>query len=372
MSKNLIKTEKTTIPTGWELIQLGDIFDLTSGKTKPKDTQTDKQLPYPVFGGNGVLGYSSLYCNEDTRIIIGRVGEKCGCIHWENGKCWVTDNALYIKKLKRQINQKYLFKVLGYLNLNKLKKEAGQPLISQGIIYGIKFTCAPLPEQEKIVKVLETWDNYLEKLSEAIKLKKKIKKSLMQKLLRCEVRLPGFNKLWETLEFSECFQVLGKKQGEKKTDYLEKGRFPIIDQSQQKIAGYSNHEELVILKNLPLIIFGDHTRILKIIEHQFVLGNDGTKVFHGKNGFDTKYLFYYLSLISIPNTGYNRHFKYLKDLSIHLPKDYQEQTAIAQILTTADQEIETLEKKKAIIEQQKKFLLNNLITGRIRLPEFTH
>ena len=115
-----------------------------------------------------------------------------------------------------------------------------------------------------------------------------------------------------------------------------------------------------------MIVFGDHTRVLKYIDFPFILGNDGIKIFKNKNSNNIKYLYYYLLSIEIPNTGYNRHFKYIKDLVINIP-DLKEQTAIAEILTTADQEIDCLENKKKIIEDQKRYLLNNLITGKIRI-----
>jgi len=229
----------------------------------------------------------------------------------------------------------------------------------------IKLLLPPLSEQNRIVAILEIWDEYLEKLSRKIEIKKDIKKGLMQRLLTGKVRLDGFSGEWESVKFSDCMRVLGKIKGEKKSDYLEKGKFPIIDQSQNKIAGYSNRNDFVN-KNFPVIIFGDHTRILKYIDFLFILGNDGTKILKEKKDNDIKYLYYYLYSIDIPNTGYNRHFKYIKDLNFEIPNP-KEQTAIAKILTMADEEIEALEKKKKIVEKQKKYLLNNLITGKIRV-----
>ncbi|EKE21682.1 MAG: Restriction modification system DNA specificity subunit [uncultured bacterium] len=189
----------------------------------------------------------------------------------------------------------------------------------------------------------------------------------MQELLSGKKRLRGFSEKWTSLEFSDCFYVQSKIKGEKKQDYLKEGLFPVVDQSQNKIAGYSNNQDFVIKNSLPFIIFGDHTRILKLIDFPFILGNDGTKVFQGKEKYDTTFLFYLLDTISVPNTGYNRHFKFLKDLILEIPK-LKEQKAIADILVMADREIEKLEEKLKIIKEQKKFLLNNLITGNIRTP----
>lgn len=100
------------------------------------------------------------------------------------------------------------------------------------------------------------------------------------------------------------------------TEYLPSGKYPIIDQGQRHIAGYSNHST-GFCSDVPAIIFGDHTRVIKYIDKPFFIGADGVKVLKSKsNDTDYKYLFYALSSIKIPNTGYNRHFKWLKESKI--------------------------------------------------------
>ena len=98
----------------------------------------------------------------------------------------------------------------------------------------------------------------------------------------------------------------------KNQDYQIIGKYPIIDQSSELVAGYRDLED-GLYKNIPAIIFGDHTRRFKIIEEPFFIGADGTKVLRQKNNsYDYRYLYYYLSAQYIPNTGYNRHFKWVK------------------------------------------------------------
>ena len=122
---------------------------------------------------------------------------------------------------------------------------------------------------------------------------------------------------------------LGKKisQG----DYLVDGQFPIIDQGQKEIAGYSNETD-GLFRDVPAIIFGDHTRVLKFVNKPFFLGADGVKLLKQKRNEDNaKYLFYALKNVKIPNTGYNRHFKWLKEAHIEIPKRKQ-QDAVVKIL----------------------------------------
>ena len=128
--------------------------------------------------------------------------------------------------------------------------------------------------------------------------------------------------------FIDCTK-LGRKIPKEK--YLQKGKHIIIDQGQNDIAGYSNEED-GIFSDVPVIIFGDHTRIFKLIKSPFFLGADGTKILKAKiSNMSYDYLYYYLKYKKIPNTGYNRHFKWLKELTFEI-KDFNEQEKISTVL----------------------------------------
>lgn len=123
------------------------------------------------------------------------------------------------------------------------------------------------------------------------------------------------------------------KDGHKipKENYLPQGKYPIIDQGQEYIAGYSD-ESAGLYKDVPAIIFGDHTRIIKYVDTPCFLGADGVKLLKAKDtDANYKYLYYALSHARIPNTGYNRHFKWLKEVDIRLPNK-NEQQCIVKIL----------------------------------------
>lgn len=103
-------------------------------------------------------------------------------------------------------------------------------------------------------------------------------------------------------------------------EYLDDGKIAIIDQGKEKISGYTNCEDYKICKE-ERIIFGDHTRIFKYINIPFITGADGTKVLkiRNTNKCNYKFLYYYLLHSYIPNTGYNRHFKWVKELRFNVP-----------------------------------------------------
>lgn len=117
----------------------------------------------------------------------------------------------------------------------------------------------------------------------------------------------------------------------KTSQYLEHGKYPIFDQGKDYIAGYTNEDEGVFQK-LPVILFGDHTGILKYITRPCFLGADGVKLLKPKDpNIVVKYLFYALSNVNIPDAGYSRHFKWLKEGEIPIPSKEQ-QSIIVEIL----------------------------------------
>ena len=147
------------------------------------------------------------------------------------------------------------------------------------------------------------------------------------------------------MDFSEIFEDKTKYGTKLKTDeYEEQGKYLIVDQGQELIAGYTDKKE-GFFSELPVIIFGDHTRILKYIDQPFYIGADGVKILRCKfQNANYKYLFYALKNVYIPNTGYNRHFKWLKQSSIKYP-DSVTQNRIVKILDTVSSIIE-LHKKE--------------------------
>jgi type I restriction enzyme S subunit len=143
---------------------------------------------------------------------------------------------------------------------------------------------------------------------------------------------------WSVIDFGEVFtDISGGNKKFLKSDFLVEGKVAVVDQGKDLIAGYTNEEDEVVKGQPPYIVFGDHTRIFKFIDFPFVMGADGTKVFKVKDITinDEKYLFHFLNSLNIPNTGYNRHFKYLKSTKIPLPP-LPQQKKIANILDAAD------------------------------------
>jgi type I restriction enzyme, S subunit len=118
-------------------------------------------------------------------------------------------------------------------------------------------------------------------------------------------------------------------------EFLASGRYPIVDQGKDLIAGYTDHHSRLCRAALPVIVFGDHTRCFKYVDFPFCIGADGVKVLRPRIEADVKYLYHYLRQLRLTEGGYARHFKYLKRSRIVLPP-LREQRWIAEILDKAD------------------------------------
>lgn len=175
-----------SIPEEWEVLELGEVFKLKSGMTRPCDTSEFGN--YPVYGGNGILGYTNEKNFNIETIIIGRVGEYCGSVYIASGG-WVTDNALYVAVKKRVYNNLFLCYLLNYINLNQYSAETGQPLMTQSIVYRIQIPLPPLTEQHRIVSILSQIDEAIEKEKRYKEKLERIKQGLMEDLLTGKVRV---------------------------------------------------------------------------------------------------------------------------------------------------------------------------------------
>jgi type I restriction enzyme S subunit len=139
---------------------------------------------------------------------------------------------------------------------------------------------------------------------------------------------------------SESFDavIADESGGNTKTlqsNFLSVGQYPVVDQGKELIAGYVNDKSSLCGAQLPVIVFGDHTRCFKYIDFPFCMGADGIKVLRPRIDADVKYLYYYFRQLHLTEAGYDRHFKYLKRTDVVLPP-LTEQRRIAELLDRAE------------------------------------
>jgi len=169
---------------------------------------------------------------------------------------------------------------------------------------------------------------------------------------------------WKLFDFQETLLTNRANRGNQinASEIKSAGKFPVIDQGQEFIAGFCDDESKLFNIETPVIIFGDHTRCFKYVDFPFIIGADGTKVLNPNVGlFDPKFYYFCLLSLDIPSRGYNRHFKLLKERIILRP-NFQEQRTIAQILSRIQDAIEKQEQIIKTTTELKKALMQKLFT----------
>lgn len=274
------------------------------------------------------------------------------------------------KGLTNEYYRQYIFRNPRIRNtMQKIANGVSVYGISKSAVSKIKLPLPPLPEQNRIVSVLETWDQSIEKLSKKIEVKKQIKKGLMQDLLTGKKRLKGFSDKWEIVILGDICKIKTGKKDVNEGNPL--GIYPFFTCAKNHTFsdGYSfNTEAILIAGNGEVGNCQYYNGKFEAYQRTYVL-NEFTK--------NVQYIFAYLNYFfqntinSQKQMGAMPYIKLgmLQEYEIKVPKSEKEQSAIAQILTTSDKEINSLENKLKILKEQKRYLLKNLITGTIRTPE---
>lgn len=142
-----------------EKVRLGDHLDFsnghTSGHTSPASEPGGR---YPVYGANGVIGYSAQHNARGPLIVVGRVGSYCGSLRYCDSDVWVTDNALACRAKKPEETRYWYYALLGF-GLNRYRAGSGQPLLSQGVLRNVSVSAVAAPDRPRIGEILGAFDD---------------------------------------------------------------------------------------------------------------------------------------------------------------------------------------------------------------------
>lgn len=170
------------LPVGWAWIRFGDLLVISSGNGLTAHQM--KEGPYPVYGGNGVSGRHDAFMFVEPRMVIGRVGAKCGITHITAPKSWVTDNALVCEFQIESISMEFMRLLLNHLDLNKLSVSTAQPVVSGSKLNPLPLPLCPLPEQQEIVRLLDEQFTVIEQNEREIDAALKRSAALRQSILK--------------------------------------------------------------------------------------------------------------------------------------------------------------------------------------------
>ena len=363
------------LPEGWELTRIGNEIELAYGKGLPSHVRIEGN--YPVFGSNGCVGKHTEYFIEAPGIIVGRKGS-VGEVVYSAKNFWPIDTTYYVLN-KKNHGWRFLFYLLQTLGLKKLNTHSAVPGLNREDAYKIEVFFPPQEVQEKISFTLDLITEAIRIECECIANAQDLKRAAMREVftrgLRGEAQkqteiglVPESWTLQKVVKTVRPFKFERGKQLPT-TAYQDTGKYPIIDQGQSDVAGYTDNDDCVIKPNIPLVIFGDHTRSLKYVDFPFALGADGTKPLVALDGLNPKFLFYAFANLDIPSRGYNRHYKILAEKIIAFPVLQEEQTQIVTLLSAIDDKITLHKRKKAALEALFTSLLHQLMTGKIRVGD---
>lgn len=224
-------------------------------------------------------------------------------------------------------------------------------------------------EQQKIADCLSSLDELIAAESQKLTTLKTHKKGLMQQLFPREgetvprLRFSEFREgpAWGKEKLEKLITTVSPPSKLQSSNYGTQGKFPIIDQSQEFICGWTDDERAVITESLPLIIFGDHTCALKFVDKPFAQGADGIKILKVRPAISAEYLFHSLSHRPLAMEDYKRHFSMLKERAVVFPDiESGEQQKIADCLFSLDDLITAQTQKIDVLKTHKKGLMQQL------------
>ena len=136
---------------------------------------------------------------------------------------------------------------------------------------------------------------------------------------------------WTYKRFEDCLVTALKAKQVQTSEYGSGTKYPIISQEEKLVSGYCDDESLLYHIDRPVVVFGDHTRALKYVDFDFIVGADGVKILIPKGFLKAKFLLYYLQWYNIPNLGYSRHYKLLKEINVPTPHLEIQQSIVAEL-----------------------------------------
>ena len=390
------RTEVEVIPQEWVITSLADCCKKITDGTHDTPRPVKKGVPFVTaihVKDNRIAYDECLFVSKaDHEIIFKRCNPEKGDVLLVNIGAGVATTALVEVDYEFSLKNVALLKpdsarVLGiYLSYCLAKKKEGitqallsggaQPFLSLTQIGQIRIPAPPLPEQRAIAEALSDADALIQSLEQLLTKKRQIKKGAMQELLTGKKRLPGFSREWEVKRLEEL------------ADCLDHVRVPLNDAQRAKMPGlypYCGANGILDYVN-DFVIDGDVILIAEdggyFDEYAYrpiaycmsgkIWVNNHAHILKAKFGYSQAFLYFSLVHKNIlqylaSGTRAKLNKSEMNKIEIFISRDHAEQTAIATILSDMDAEIVTLEAKLSKVYQLKQGMMQELLTGGIRL-----
>lgn len=381
------------IPQGYKVTPLGiipkewEIYDFDKIVMRPQS----RHLPNPQIhlrcielehlsqGGGSILGYIDSAEQKSMKNEFDEGDVLFGKLRPYLRKYWlakfggVCSTEIWVFRVMSDIcTKEYLFNIVSSYNfIQKANVSSGSkmPRAEWDFVSKIPILTPPLAEQEKIAEILSTWDKAIEKQTQLIQKLELRKKGLMQQLLTAKRRLPGFSDPWKELKIRDIAKI---RKGEQvnKEDLFSNAKYPVINGGITP-SGYLDIYNTTA-NTITISEGGNSCGYVNFMTTPFWSGGHCYTI-DVKDGINNLFVYQllkhnekYIMSLRVGSGLPNIQVKDFGNLKLAVPNN-QEQTAIAQVLTAADREIELAQQKLELLRQQKRGLMQQLLTGKKRV-----
>ena len=366
LSSNRYEIYKS-VDNSFPFVSLGDksLFDIISGGTPSTQESVywNGKIPWVTIAdlNKNKIGYIFKTKKAITREGLLKSAAKILPINSILVSSRATIGVIAINKIPLATNQGFkniviknqsriLPKFLAYTlttKINEMKDKAvgatyGE--VSKTAFQSIRIPSPPLEIQQKIVAEIDSYQKIIDGAQQIIDNWKPV---------------IDIDPNWSLIVLGDYINTITPPKKISKTNFAAKGVYPIVDQSQTEIAGYTNDNYAVLRIPRPLIIFGDHTCVVKYIDKPFAQGSDGIKIIETSKKIEPKFLYFYLKCQPLQIEGYKRHFTTLKNYNIPLPPLKIQKRIVQDI----EKDKHTIEACRLLIETKKlriKQCINNI------------
>ena len=334
----------------WPMVALGEVaeFNPRLPKTVPDDDPVSF-LPMAGVSEEGAISYSEGRRVADVRkgythfrrgdVLLAKI-TPC----FENGKATRTadltteigagSTEFHVVRASDKLDPSYAFHMLWNDRFRadaagKMTGSAGQRRVPVDVVKSRAIPLPPLPEQRRIAGILDAADALRRRRREAIETLDTLQGALFAEMFG---NLSAGRSDVSEVPFTEaCMDRTSRSSKVMARDYEDAGQLPVIDQGAGDIAGYVDNIDLANTSPLPVVIFGDHTRNVKLIDFPFATGADGAKVLVPAQGFRAHFLAAALRALPIPDLGYSRHMRVLKRMRVPKPSLIEQNKFVTRI-----------------------------------------
>lgn len=372
------------MPDRWIIKPLGQIAEFQRGFDLPASKRLNGSIP--IISSGGLSGYHNAAKVKAPGIVTGRYGS-IGEVFYVEEDFWPLNTSLWVKNFHGN-HPKYIYYLLLNFDFKKFSDKTGVPGINRNDLHSVNIKLPPIGEQKKIAKILSTWDKAITTTEKLLANSEQQKKALLQQLLTGKKRFPGFSSEWKKFALGDVFEKVtnGLTYDSKATDGLPVTRIETISTGKinySKVGWAPKEENTLRFKLKHGDVLYSHINSLEHIGRVAFYEGE-LPLYHGMNllllrassEFSNLFLFHLLN--SHVGKKYAKiHAKSavnqasisttdLKSFKVRLP-ELKEQQKIAEVLSISDREIEILKQKLNFLKQEKKALMQQLLTGKRRV-----